>query len=156
MKRHGAALMIVLLPAALPLAQPRSTGEEAIRALIARQNNGEEIAATSDSIVWTGALKRPFVRPGAPEEVPGPRQPAERVPGSQRVVVSPIRIEVAQSGELAYEYSNLALSFDTKAGEHVSFPGSVLRVWRKEGTAWKVAAAFMHPHYQEGVGAGIR
>ena len=156
MRSHSAVLTILLLTAASSLAQPRSTDEDAIRALIARQNNGEEMASTSDVILWTGALKRPFVRPGAPEEVPGPRQPAARVRGSQRVAVSPIRIEVAKSGDLAYEFSDHVLSFDTKAGEHVSFPGSVLRVWRKEGATWKVAAAFMHPHYQEGAGAGNR
>jgi len=150
MRSQSAVLTILLLIAASPLAQPRSTDEEAIRALIARQNKGEEMASTSDLILWTGALKRPFVRPGTPEEVPGPTQPAARVPGSQRVTVSPVRIEVAKSGDLAYEFSGLMLSFDTKAGQHVSFPGSVLRVWRKEGTAWKVAAAFMHPHNEEG------
>jgi ketosteroid isomerase-like protein len=88
--------------------------------------------------------------------VPGPRRPGERVPGSQRVASTPVRIEVAKSGNLAYEFSDFVLSFETKTGERVSFPGSALRVWRKEGTAWKVAPAFMRPHYQEGAGAGTR
>jgi hypothetical protein len=156
MRSHSAVLTILLLIAASPLAQPRGSDEEAIRALIAGQRNGAEIALTSDAILWSGAYKRPFVRPGTGEEVPGPRRPAERVPGSQRVAITPVRIEVAKSGDLAYEFSDFVLSFETKAVEHVSFPGSALRVWRKEGTAWKVAAAFMRPHYQEGVGAGNR
>ncbi len=153
MTRYNVAFAIVLLATAFPLAQPRSTDEQAIRALIARQSTGEEIAWTSDAIIWSGAYKQPIVRPGTAEELPGPRQPAARVPGSQRVAVNPDRIEVAKSGDLAYEFSHFLLSFDTKGGEHVSFPGSALRVWRKEGSEWKVVAAFMRPHDQEAVEA---
>ena len=156
MRSHSAVLTILLLIAASPLAQPRSSDEEAIRALIAGQRNGVEIAVTSDAILWTGAYKRPFVRPGNGEEVPGPGRPSERVPGSQRVAITPVRIEVAKSGDLAYEFSDFVLSFEMKTGEHVSFPGSVLRVWRKELGTWKMAAAFIHPHYQEGKGADNR
>lgn len=156
MRSHSAVLAILLLIAATPLAQPRSSDEEAIRALIARQRDGAEIALTSDAIVWSGAFKRPFVMPGTGEQIPGPARPSERVPGSQRVAITPVRVEMAKSGDLAYEFSDFVLSFETKAGEHVSFPGSALRVWRKEGAAWKVAAAFMHPHYQEGVRSGNR
>ena len=43
---------------------------------------------------------------------------------------------------MAYEFSNSELSYKLKDGRQESVPVSILRVWRKEGTEWKVAAWF--------------
>jgi len=56
---------------------------------------------------------------------------------------------VAKSGDLAYEFSNSELSFDLKNGTREILPTSILRVWRKEGGEWKIAAWFSRPHHQE-------
>jgi hypothetical protein len=34
------------------------------------------------------------------------------------------------------------MEFNTKAGKHIKFEGGVLRVWQKQGGAWKQAAIF--------------
>ena len=85
---------------------------------------------------------------GAPT-VPGDGQVSARVPDSQGAKTTVVRIEVAKSGDLAYEFSNSQVSFDLKDGKKQSFPNSVLRVWKKEADQWKIAAQFARPHYQE-------
>ena len=53
-------------------------------------------------------------------------------------------------GDLAYEFSNSELLFDLQNGEReAASPSSVLRVWKKDGGQWKIAAMFACPHYQE-------
>jgi ketosteroid isomerase-like protein len=69
-----------------------------------------------------------------------------RVPGSTMDKITPVRIEVAKSGDLAYEFSNSDLSYQLKSGQKVNTKTSTLRVWRKENDVWKVAAHFARPH----------
>jgi hypothetical protein len=76
--------------------------------------------------------------------------PSERVPGTQRNDTTPVKIEIAKSGDLAYEYSDGRLSFELKSGEKVTLPQSRLRVWKKQNGQWKLAAGFSFPHWQEG------
>src|SRR2546425_11786547 len=46
-----------------------------------------------------------------------------------------------------YEFSNFTLSYDmADTQRHVSFPGSMLRVWKKVNGQWRVVAAFARPH----------
>ena len=140
-------------------AQSPSADERAIRDLIARYDKGEPVARTDDVIIWSGDFKRPTVGSPEREALPAnqrpsaarvPGSPSERVPGSRRRVTTPVRIEIAKSGDLAYEFSNSELNFDLKNGEReAALPASVLRVWKKDGGQWKIAAMFARPHYQE-------
>jgi hypothetical protein len=138
---------LVLALAAVSNAQ--TSDEQQIRAQIAKFDSGQRLeVAAKDRIFWSGAYKRPFIRPDQGEEVPD-QYNSERVPGSQRNKTTPVRIEIAKSGDLAYEFSNHVLMFELKDGRKISLPASVLRVWRKETGEWKVAAQFSHSHYQE-------
>ena len=140
-------------------AQSQSADERAIRDLIARYDKGESVSRTDDMVYWTGDFKRPTVGSQKPEGLPAdqrpssarvPGSPSERIPGGRRRVTTPVRIEIAKSGDLAYEFSNSELRFDLKNGERESaIPASVLRVWKKDGGQWKIAAMFARPHYQE-------
>jgi hypothetical protein len=122
--------------------------ESAIRQVLAQSDDGKPLPRTTDRIFWSGAYKKPVVGDEQPEEIPGPNQPSGRKPGSQRHKTTVVRIEVAKSGDLAYEFSNAVLAFE-KAEKPIQFPTSTLRVWRKEAGQWKVAAQFSRPHYQE-------
>jgi ketosteroid isomerase-like protein len=57
-----------------------------------------------------------------------------------------IRIIVADSRDLAYEYSKANLGFDLKSGQHIQFDTGVLRVWQKQDGAWRVGAQFIRPY----------
>jgi hypothetical protein len=152
----AAGLALVAMSAA---AQSPSADERAIRDLIARYDRGESVARTDDTIYWTGPFKRPTVGseerdPLPPELQPSsarvPGAPSDRTPGSRRRVTTPVRIEIAKSGDLAYEFSNSTLIFDLQNGEQEeALPASVLRVWKKDGEQWKLGAMFAFPHYQE-------
>jgi hypothetical protein len=141
-------------------AQTESADERAIRDLIARYDRGESVPHTDDQIYWTGPFQRPTVGSQKPEPLPrdqqpsnprGPGAPSERVPGARRRVTTPVRIEIATSRDLAYEFSNSEVVFDLKNGQQeAGTPASVLRVWKKDAGQWKIAAMFARPHYREG------
>ena len=150
-------------------AQTPSADEGAIRDLIARYDRGESVARTAEDILWTADFPRPvigrqrggfnvYVEPFTPDQAAAARAAAAaspRVPGSRRRVTTPVRIEFAQSGDLAYEFSNSDLIFDLKSGGRDVTTSSVLRVWKKEEGQWKIAALFARPHDVE-AGAAAR
>jgi len=151
----------VVLAFATPVAQAQtpSADERAIRELIARydQQGRQSVQQTDDTIYWTGPFKRPTVGAERPDPLPQNEQPSagaspDRVPGSRRRITTPVRIEIAASGDLAYEFSNSEVVFDLRnGGRESSVPASLLRVWKKDAGEWKVAAFFARPHYQESV-----
>jgi hypothetical protein len=141
-----ALTFVFLLAGSLVAQQSMSADEKQIRELIAAFQSGNALPAAKDRIFWSGAIKTPVVGSQQGEEVPSDRRPSLRVPGSQRNKVTIRRIEVAKSGDLAYEFSDSELSFDLKDGKRESFPTSALRVWKKEDGQWKVAAQFSRPH----------
>jgi hypothetical protein len=128
--------------------QSMSADEKQIRELIAAEDKGKAPPRTADRIFWSGAYKRPTVGNQSGDPIPDEDQPANRVEGSQRTRTTIRRIEVAKSGDLAYEFNDAELSYDLKNGKHISFPRSALRVWKKEGGQWKVAAHFSRQHTQ--------
>lgn len=144
------ALVLVIADVTVPAAQTTQSDEQQIRALITKMDAGQtQGTATADRVFWSAAYKRPYVSPQQGEQVPGENQISDRVPGSQRNTTTPVRIEIAKSGDLAYEFSNHTLSYEMKDGRKRNVPASVLRVWRKEAGQWKIAAHFSHPHYAE-------
>ena len=131
-------------------AQTAPSDEQQIRDLIAKYDARQtEEMFTKDRIFWSGATKRPAIGSEHGEEVPSDRRLSLRVPGSQRAKTTPVRIEVAKSGDMAYEFSNSQLSFELKDGKKESLLTSTLRVWKKEAGQWKMAAQFSRPHYPE-------
>jgi len=129
-----------------------ATEEAAIRKLIAAGDKGAPLPPMTDRIFWAGAYKRPVIDPEKGVPFNGPGDTIEnRVPGSRKTKTEPIRIVIADSRDLAYEFSKCTLAHDLKSGEHVSFDTGILRVWQKQGGDWKVAAVFQHPYDAESV-----
>jgi len=58
---------------------------------------------------------------------------------------TPVRIVVADSGDLAYEYEAITLTTTLKAGGTRAVEAAGLRVWQKDQGQWKVAASFAAP-----------
>jgi hypothetical protein len=122
--------------------------EAAIRALVNRSPRPPERGLfTQDAIFWSGAYPRPLVGwrdTAAVKPLPAAGMEQRRNVKSTTEIV---RLEVAVAGDMAYEFSDFTLSYDlADTKEHVSFPGSALRVWKKVDGQWRIAAAFMHPH----------
>jgi hypothetical protein len=81
---------------------------------------------------------------GEPAE--GANSIPNRVSGSQKSKTEVIRIVVADSRDLACEYSKSTLEFDLKSGEHRSSMTGLLRVWQRQNGNWMVAAFFVRPY----------
>jgi ketosteroid isomerase-like protein len=127
-------------------AQSGGSDETAIRAAIAELPRAD--LETADSIFFSGALMRPFIRgQGKPE--PSTRGQAV-VPGSDRVETRVRRIEVAASGDMAFEFSDGTINRRVRAADGreqpATFENSTLRVWRKVDGRWLVAAHFSARH----------
>ena len=138
-----------------------SADERAIRDLIARYDKGERISRSDDSVLWAGDSRRPTLGSQPREPLPADEQPSvqvggapARTPNSRRRITTPVRIEVATSGELAYEFSDSELTFDLENGAREAILSSVLRVWKKDAGQWKIAAMFARPHYREAATPG--
>jgi hypothetical protein len=128
MKVTTVTMGLVIALAAIVSAQNASSDEQHIRELIAKYDSGERLSAmgTNDRIFWSSIYKRPSVSPAQGEEVPDLRAPiSERKPGSQRNQATPSVIEVAKSGDMAYEVSDHIISFEMKDGSKRSVPASL-------------------------------
>jgi ketosteroid isomerase-like protein len=117
--------------------------EAAIRALATSRPAG---VAADDAIFWSGAYARPLIGRPTPAHKPLPTAQMEQRRNSH-TVFEPVRIEVASSGDLAYDFSNFELSYDLAgSGKHVAVAGSALTVWKKVNGQWRIAATFMRPY----------
>ena len=133
-------VLLLLLGVPSLRAADSKTDEAAIRAAIA----SDLAKPTDDEIVWTGAYKRPFVRPEKGEEFPG-HEISKR--SNQKITTDVQRIEVAASGDLAYEFSYGTVDYDLAGppSQHVAFRTGLLRVWKKVNGDWRIAALFVRP-----------
>ena len=100
--------------------------------------------ATEDRIIWTGADKRPSVGSQTGEPFPGSSVGKRK---NQKNSVKVERVEVAASGDMAWEFSYGKLEFDV--GEtplrHMTVDQGILRVSKKVDGQWKTAAVFVRP-----------
>jgi hypothetical protein len=115
--------------------------EAAIRALVAAE---QRPPYATHHVFWSGALRRPVVDEAQPDPFPASGIGMRK---NQKISAKIERLEVSASGDLAWEYSIGTLEYDLDDGssKHEKFDTGTLRVWKKEGGSWKVAAAFVRP-----------
>ena len=130
---------------------PRTAAERTVWALFAR--GVDSAPATGDAIFVSGAYPRPIIgRQQISRSDSGTRAAHASAAMRTRTTskVRPIRVEVSQSGDMAYGFALFDMAFDrpdsTGKSERVAFEGSQLTVWRRAGGEWRLAAAFMRPN----------
>lgn len=64
----------------------------------------------------------------------------------QKIVRTPVRIVVAESGDLAYEYEAAVLTIALKDGSSRTSDVSLVRVWQKNQGEWQLAVDFAAPY----------
>ena len=114
--------------------------EAAIRAVIA----SGKTPYTDDNVFWSGAYKRPVVG----KETPEPFPEAKSMKRNNQVNTTKVeRLEIAASGDMAWEFSNIHTEYDSdqKPPQHKSFDAGMLRVWKKVNSEWRAAATFARP-----------
>jgi ketosteroid isomerase-like protein len=144
------ALIAPLVTGAQQPRPPRTAAERTVWALVER---GVDSAKTTDDMIFvSGAYPRPIIGQRIARSDSGSRAAhavaAKRSRTSSKV--RPIRVEVSQSGDMAYGFALFDMAFDrpdsTGKTEHIAFEGSQLTVWRRTGGEWRLAAAFMRPN----------
>ena len=140
---------VVAAAGSVRAAPDRRSDEAAIRALIAQRDTGAPVPSIPDRVFWTAAFQKPIVGDETPVPRTHERGIENRVPNTTKTTTTVRRIVIAESGDLAYEYSDGSLEFDLKDGGHVSSPNSTLRVWQKHDGQWRMAAAFSMTHYRD-------
>lgn len=136
--------LAMLVPASIKAQERNANDVATIRAL---SSQPEPPRATS-AIFWSGRFPRPlFGRPEADaQRLQSDRMQNRRNAGFTHETV---RLEVASAGDMAYEFYNFVLSFDrADTKEHVTTPGSALRVWKKTNGQWEVVADMLRPWEQ--------
>jgi ketosteroid isomerase-like protein len=142
-------LALVGLTASVRPAADTQSDEAAIRALIARRDAGERIPTMTDRVLWLASFQKPVVGDERPVLRTHERGIENRVSDTTKNTTTVRRLVIADSGDLAYEYSDGMLTFDLKDGTHVTSPNSTLRVWQKQDGQWKMAATFTITHYRD-------
>jgi hypothetical protein len=115
--------------------------EAVIRALASGRKDGVP-PRTNDQVYWSPDMKRPIVRPEAAQLF--------APPSKRKNVVSVIkvqRLELAASGDMAWEYSYQDSEWDTDGtpSRHEHLHAAFLRVWKKINGEWKSEAFFERP-----------
>lgn len=118
--------------------------EQTIRDLVRQENEGKRVIKFTDqSIIASGATPRPVVGQDARKKMIQELS-AKRL--NQTRKDETLRLVISESGDMAYEFGNFTLSFDTPEKKQVSFSGYYLRVWRKVNREWMVEVLFARPH----------
>ena len=121
--------------------------EQTIRDLIRQEEEGKQaIKYTDDSIFVSGAFPQPLIGLEGRRAAQPRRDELAKIRLNAKTKREVKRLVVSQSGDLAYDFGNFQMSYDTPEKKHVSFEGSYLRVWRKVGGEWKIDAFFNRPN----------
>ena len=128
-------------------AQAAKTDEQILRDLISRADKEPNaIKRTDDAIMVSGAFPRPIVGREQWEAMRSNRDGMKKARLNEMQKTELVRLVIADSKDMAYDFGNFTLDYDTPDKQHVSFGGSYLRVWRKIKGEWKSEAFFARPN----------
>lgn len=117
--------------------------------------SAEEAALRAADLAWSEVAGRKDLDAivsymAADGETLGPNEPAARTPAAIRASWSnliglpnvalrwqPLRVQVAESGEIGFTSGTYTLSFTGADGKPVNDKGKYLEVWKKVGGQWK-------------------
>jgi ketosteroid isomerase-like protein len=125
-----------------------SADERQIRELVKQRDAGGRIGSTDDSIFVSGRIPRRLIGEKEQREAfsTEAQQAAERARPNQKRETKIVRLVVARSGDVAYEFSDFKLSWDGDDKKPAGFEGSYLRAWRKVDGQWKQDAFVARPN----------
>ena len=147
MRAAASAFVLLLAAGSTAFAENQSADEKAIRDVVAKMNAGESSPGgllLPDAVTWSGATVKPVVGNEKPQFRPGSSAGART---KETRTAHIVQLHVAASGDQAYEYGTFKSSWvrnDNK--QQVEVDGAYLRVWRKLGGSWKIAANFQRPY----------
>ena len=133
------------------------TDEQTLRDLISRADTDPNaIKRTDDAIMVSGAFPRPIVGREQWEAMRSNRDGMKKARLNEMQKTELVRLVIADSKDMAYDFGNFTIDYDTPDKQHVSFNGSYLRVWRKIKGEWKGEAFFARPNEDPKTAAGAK
>lgn len=121
--------------------------EQVLRSLIEKERNGDATAIkrTNTYVFASGRFVRPIMGKPDEEQV---KEDADAVADrkNQKMTSKTNRLEVAKSGDLAYEFGEYKLEFDRQNNEHVAIEGTYVRTWKKVDGQWMVDLHYVRPN----------
>ena len=136
------AVVVVLLAVPARFVNGQSSAADQIRQRAAEFDRGgsaRNALVMKDAVVWTGASSKPMTKETDKADLVAPNRRNDVFKTTVQ------RVDVSQSADMAYEYSTFSLSYDDDRG-HTEATGALLRVWKKDGSTWKIAAQFQRPY----------
>jgi ketosteroid isomerase-like protein len=121
--------------------------EKAIRELIKKIDTDQPATRTDDSIYSTGPSGT-LVGKAEQEKAQERLAALAKERGKTTVKTTVERVVVANSGDLAYEFSRFRMDWAGGTGKAGGFDGVYLRVWRKVEAEWREDAFFARPHVE--------
>jgi ketosteroid isomerase-like protein len=116
--------------------------EAAVKAAKAAAPKGA-LPYTDDHYFFSGALDKPVIGTQARRQASATIAAGRK---NESMVESTGRIVADESGDMAYEYGTVHISYDdVKTAEHADFTSAYLRVWKADRGTCKVAAEMAEP-----------
>ena len=151
------ALLLTIAIVGYAAANSPNDDETTLRKLIQAGDSGKRLPLTDDTVFAIGrTLPKPIAGIKQVEAFQNERDKQmakDRPNSSQRSHIE--RLDIAKSGDLAYEYSEFTIVYDKSANERTGFDGARLRVWKKVSGQWKIAAQFSRPNNPAPSGATL-
>lgn len=140
--RTSLVLLAVLLFSGVAAAQSGACTEAGVKAVKAVAGKGA-LPTTSDSYFFSAALDKPVIGQRARQDAGDAVQATRK---NESMVENTGRIVADGTGNMAYEYGTVRISYDdVKSGKHQEFTSAYLRVWKSDRGACKVAAEMAQP-----------
>ena len=125
-----------------------SSDETAIRGLVERINQKKDsIQYTDDRVFVSGPFPRPMIGK-MNVQWQAIADSVSKARSNQSAGFTINRLEVAKSGDIAYEFGDFTLSYEELKNQNrrVTTVGSYVRAWKKINGKWLVDVAFMRPN----------
>lgn len=157
-------LLITIILSALALcgtaaaqAQSGKSDEQILRDLISRADKDPNAVKRSDDAIFvSGAFPRPIVGREQWNAMRSKRDGMTKTRINEMQKTELVRLVISESKDMAYDFGNFTVDYDTADKQHVTFNGSYLRVWRKIKGEWKSEAFFARPNEDPKTAAGAK
>ena len=146
-KRLAFLILLLVCGCAGAMAQTAKTDEAVLRDLISRADKEPGVIKRSDdAIMISGAFPRPIVGREQWEKMRSNREGITKPRLNEVQKTELVRLVISESKDMAYDFGNFTVDYDTADKNHVNFNGSYLRVWRKIKGEWRSEAFFARPN----------
>ncbi len=121
----------------------KAASVKAIKEIIEKENKGQRIFQFTDSFILINpALPYPFIGRQRTKEEQQMLADLKKDRSNEQLTRFPLRIQVAEAGDMAYEYGRYTVEYDNLSGQHIRNTGAYLHIWRKVKNSWKLEARF--------------